>query len=59
MPIHTAVARNFAAASENRIHSDEVARRFGFTGALVVAEMAVAVMGQSPSGLFGQGSASS
>ena len=35
MPIHTAVARNFAAASENRIHSDEVARRFGFTGALV------------------------
>jgi acyl dehydratase len=35
MPIHTAIARNFAAASENRIHSDEIAARFGFTGALV------------------------
>jgi acyl dehydratase len=33
--VHTAVARNFNEASENRIHSDEVARRFGFTGALV------------------------
>ena len=35
MPIHTAVARNFAEASENKIHSDEIAKRFGFTGALV------------------------
>ncbi len=35
MPVHTAVARNFAEASENKIHSDEIARRFGFTGALV------------------------
>jgi acyl dehydratase len=35
MPIHTSTARNFAEASENRIHSDEVARRLGFTGALV------------------------
>jgi acyl dehydratase len=35
MPIHTAVARNFAEASENKIHSDEIAQRFGFTGALV------------------------
>jgi acyl dehydratase len=35
MPVHTATARNFAAASENKIHSDDVARRFGFTGALV------------------------
>jgi hypothetical protein len=35
MAVHTAVARNFNEASENRIHSDEVARRFGFTGALV------------------------
>jgi acyl dehydratase len=33
--IHSAVARNFAAASENKIHSDEIAKRFGFTGALV------------------------
>jgi acyl dehydratase len=33
--IHTAVARNFAEASENKIHSDDIAKRFGFTGALV------------------------
>jgi acyl dehydratase len=35
MLVHTAVARNFAEASENKIHSDDIARRFGFTGALV------------------------
>jgi acyl dehydratase len=33
--VHTCVARNFAAASENKIHSDDIAKRFGFTGALV------------------------
>lgn len=32
---HEAVARNFAEASENKIHSDAIAKRFGFTGALV------------------------
>src|SRR5262245_45735234 len=35
MAVHAAVARNFAEASENKIHSDDIARRFGFTGALV------------------------
>jgi acyl dehydratase len=35
MAVHTAIARNFNEASENRIHSDDIARRFGFTGALV------------------------
>src|SRR3954454_18612252 len=35
MSVHSAVARNFAEASENKIHSDDVAKRFGFTGALV------------------------
>jgi len=35
MAVHTAVARNFNEASENKIHSDDIARRFGFTGALV------------------------
>jgi acyl dehydratase len=35
MAVHTATARNFAEASENKIHSDEIAKRFGFTGALV------------------------
>jgi acyl dehydratase len=35
MATHTATARNFSAESENKIHSDEIAQRFGFTGALV------------------------
>lgn len=35
MAVHIATARNFAEASENKIHSDEIAKRFGFTGALV------------------------
>ena len=35
MGVHTAIARNFSAASENRMHSDAAARRFGFAGALV------------------------
>jgi len=35
MAIYTATARNFSTASENKIHSDEIAQRFGFTGALV------------------------
>lgn len=29
------VARNYSAATENKIHSDEIAKKFGFTGALV------------------------
>lgn len=29
------VARNFSESSENKIHSDEIARKFGFRGALV------------------------
>jgi acyl dehydratase len=33
--IHAPVARNFALSSENKIHSDDIAKRFGFTGALV------------------------
>lgn len=32
---HRVRANNLSRASENRIHDDEVARRFGFTGALV------------------------
>ena len=32
---HSVVARNLAADSENRIHDDSVARRFGFSGGLV------------------------
>lgn len=35
MTTHQVVARNYAEASENRIHSDDIARRYGFGGALV------------------------
>lgn len=35
MNVHTAIARNFSAESENRMHSDGEARQFGFNGALV------------------------
>jgi len=35
MTTYTVVAENHAAASENRIHSDEIASRLGFRGALV------------------------
>jgi acyl dehydratase len=35
MSVHTCRARNFAVTSENKIHSDAIAKRLGFTGALV------------------------
>lgn len=35
MSAHQVVARNFAEATENKIHSDEIARKYGFRGALV------------------------
>lgn len=35
IPPYTVVARNLAAETENRIHADEVARRYGFEGGLV------------------------
>lgn len=35
MNSYRVVAENFAEESENRIHSDEIARKYGFTGALV------------------------
>jgi acyl dehydratase len=42
MTAHQVTARNYVAASENRIHSDDIARRYGFRGALVAG---VAVYG--------------
>jgi acyl dehydratase len=33
--LHQPIARNFSVASENKIHSDAIAKRLGFTGALV------------------------
>jgi hypothetical protein len=35
LPTHSVLAFNLAAASENKIHDDTVARGFGFRGALV------------------------
>lgn len=35
MVVHQPIARNFAVDSENKIHSDAIAKRLGFTGALV------------------------
>ena len=35
MTVYQARARNFSAATENRIHSDDIAAQFGFEGALV------------------------
>ena len=35
MNAYQVVARNYSEASENRIHSDDVAKRYGFEGALV------------------------
>jgi acyl dehydratase len=35
MAAHKPIARNFAVDSENKIHSDAIAKRLGFTGALV------------------------
>ncbi|MFK7914221.1 MAG: hypothetical protein AB8B93_09925 [Pseudomonadales bacterium] len=32
---YSVTARNFSAASDNKIHSDEIAKKYGFTGALV------------------------
>ena len=35
MAAHNPIARNFSVDSENKIHSDAIAKRLGFTGALV------------------------
>ncbi len=35
MSVHQSIAINHSHASENRIHSDDIARAYGFTGALV------------------------
>lgn len=35
LPEHTVRARNFATASENKIHEDSVAKQYGFAGGLV------------------------
>lgn len=46
-------ARNLSHASENRIHDDDVARRFGFRGALVPGVEVYAYMAHLPVGRWG------
>lgn len=49
----TIVAFNTATASENRIHADDVASRFGFTGGLVPGVDVFAYMTHAPLALWG------
>lgn len=49
----TLVAFNTATASENRIHADDVASRFGFTGGLVPGVDVFAYMTAAPLALWG------
>lgn len=49
----TVVAFNTATASENRIHADDVASRFGFTGGLVPGVDVFAYMTQAPLAIWG------
>src|SRR5436853_2882822 len=51
---HSVRAFNGAAASENKIHDDTVARRFGFAGALVPGVAVFAYMAHVPVAHFGR-----
>ena len=53
-PPRTIVAFNTAAASENRIHDDATAKRFGFTGALVPGVEVYAYMCHMPVARWGR-----
>lgn len=54
-PPRTITAFNTAAASENRIHDDATAKRFGFTGALVPGVEVYAYMCHMPVARWGRG----
>ena len=54
LPTHSVRAFNGAAASENKIHDDTVARRFGFKGALVPGVAVFAYMAHVPVAHFGR-----
>ena len=54
LPTYTVRAVNGAAASENKIHDDEVARRFVFKGALVPGVAVFAYMAHVPVAHFGR-----
>ena len=51
---HEVVAFNIAAASENKIHDDSIARRFGFNGALVPGVAVYAYMAHMPVARWGR-----
>eukprot|EP01035_Chromulina_nebulosa_P030178 gene30179-40082_t len=53
-PNRTLTAFNTATASENRIHADDVASRFGFTGGLVPGVDVFAYMAHAPVALWGR-----
>src|SRR5436305_2113440 len=52
--VYEVLAFNGAAASENRIHDDTIARRFGFKGALVPGVAVFAYMAHVPVAHFGR-----
>src|ERR1700680_304690 len=53
-PPYRVTARNTAIASENKIHDDAVARRFGFAGGLVPGVEVYAYMTHIPVGHWGR-----
>jgi hypothetical protein len=53
-PAHSVRAVNISASSENKIHDDTVARRFGFRGALVPGVEVFAYMAHVPVAHFGR-----
>ena len=54
LPVHEVRAFNLSASSENKIHDDTVAQRFGFAGALVPGVEVFAYMAHVPVALFGR-----
>src|SRR2546423_8424644 len=54
LPTHSVRAFNGAAASENKIHDDTVAQRFGFRGALVPGVAVFACMAHLPVARWGR-----
>src|SRR5437660_4416426 len=54
LPAYRVAARNTAIASENKIHDDGVARRFGFAGGLVPGIEVYAYMSHLPVAHWGR-----
>src|SRR5215470_9563589 len=54
LPVHRVRARNLSRDSENRIHDDEVARRYGFAGGLVTGTTVYAYLSHPLARVWGQ-----